>query len=178
MTIVRSSEKMAPYDWKTATPTEANLDETLLNQIAEDWRSHSSAHSLLISKGDTFYLERYFNGWGPNHAHPLKSVCKTWIATLLGIAIEKEFFIQVVDTKASDPIPEAYSDIHAEDDRRTATLEDLVKMRSGYQYSGKKIGRVFTSDNWIQDVIHGQQRGKRADRSSTSPHRPTSFREP
>jgi CubicO group peptidase (beta-lactamase class C family) len=103
--------------------------------------------SLLVSfRGETV-LERYYNGSGPTRTANVKSVSKSVIAALIGIAIEKGL-IPGVQTPIG-PYFERY--LEGEDPRkREITVEDLLTMRSGLERtSGRNYGAWVSSPSWV-----------------------------
>lgn len=106
-------------------------------------------HSLLVSHRGTLVLERYFNGRRATQHANVKSVSKSVIATLVGIAIEQKHIPGV-----REPIGTYFSDLlrgEANAAKRAITIEDLLTMRSGLEStSGRNYGAWVTSKNWVR----------------------------
>jgi CubicO group peptidase (beta-lactamase class C family) len=91
-------------------------------------------HSLLVSWRGDIVLERYYNGATATRPANVKSVAKSVISALVGIAIDRRL-IPDVDT----PI---------------ATVEDLLTMRSGLEStSNRNYGAWVLSRNWVQFAL-------------------------
>ncbi len=109
-------------------------------------------HSLLITQRGTFVLERYFNGARADRPANVKSVSKSIISALVGIAIAQRHIGSV-----RDPIgPYFVEHLRAEADaaKRRITIEDLLTMRSGLEStSSRNYGAWVTSRNWVRFIL-------------------------
>jgi CubicO group peptidase (beta-lactamase class C family) len=97
-------------------------------------------------------LERYFNGRRATQHANVKSVSKSVIATLVGIAIGQK---QIPSVR--EPIAGYFPDLlrgDANAARRAITVEDLLTMRSGLEStSGRNYGAWVTSRNWVRYAL-------------------------
>ena len=111
-------------------------------------------HSLLISWRGELVLERYYNGTRPNRPANVKSVSKSIISTLTGIAIDRKL-LPSVETPIVTYFPELAS-AKSQDSRKLAiTIEDLLTMRSGLEStSNRNYGAWVTSRNWVQWALN------------------------
>ncbi len=113
----------------------------------------SRLRSLLISVGGELVEERYFNGTGPANWENVKSVSKSIIATLVGIALDRGYLRNV-----RDPIGNYFPGyLRAADDavKREITIEDLLTMRSGLETtSNRNYGRWVKSRNWVRHALN------------------------
>jgi len=115
-------------------------------------RQLESLHSLLVSRGGEVLVERYFNGATAAHPANIKSVSKSVIAALVGIAIERGV-IAGLDTPLG-----AYFDTELARDGQSAktaiTIEDLLTMRSGLETtSNRNYGAWVVSPNWVEFAL-------------------------
>ncbi len=115
-------------------------------------RQLESLHSLLVSRGGKVLVERYFNGATAAHPANIKSVSKSVIAALVGIAIERGV-IAGLDTPLG-----AYFDTELARDGKSAktaiTIEDLLTMRSGLETtSNRNYGAWVVSSNWVEFAL-------------------------
>ena len=109
-------------------------------------------HSLLISYQGELVLERYFNGRNPGQTANVKSVSKSWISALVGIAIERGY-IDGLDQPMS-----AYYDDLLEDDadapKRSITIGNLLSMQAGLETTSfYNYGAWVLSDDWVQFAL-------------------------
>lgn len=132
----------------TQTPTAAPTFEAAL-ATAE---SLPRLRSLLISHRGEVVLERYFHGAQAGDIANVKSVSKSLMSALIGLAIEHGH-IDSVDT----PIA-AYLDSSAlggtENPKAQITVEDLLTMRSGLETtSNRNYGAWVLSPDWIEFAL-------------------------
>lgn len=113
-------------------------------------------HSLLVSRRGTLVVERYYNGTRAARPVNVKSVSKSIISALVGIAIERKllpgvkqpiarYFPELLVKAGSDPLPPPRSQI---------TIEDLLTMRSGLDStSNRNYGAWVRSPNWVRYAL-------------------------
>jgi CubicO group peptidase (beta-lactamase class C family) len=108
-------------------------------------------HSLLVSRRGELILERYFNGRRAVAPANVKSVSKSVIAALVGVAVDR----RLIGLK--DPISRYLADAlpaPAEEARRAITIEDLLTMRSGLEStSNRNYGAWVQSRNWVRHAL-------------------------
>jgi CubicO group peptidase (beta-lactamase class C family) len=108
-------------------------------------------HSLLVSQHGTLALEYYAPGHGATRLANVKSVSKSLISTLVGIAIERKLIGGV-----REPIARWFPELRKDADPRkqTITIEDLLTMRSGLEStSGGQYGSWVRSRNWVRYAL-------------------------
>jgi CubicO group peptidase (beta-lactamase class C family) len=104
-------------------------------------------HSLLVSQRGTILLERYFNGRRATTPANVKSVSKSVIAALVGIASDRKLL------SLNDPIGKYFPDL-TDAGKRAITVEDLLTMRSGLEStSSRNYGAWVQSANWIRHAL-------------------------
>lgn len=105
-------------------------------------------HSLLISHDGELLVEEYFNGATANRAANVKSVSKSFMSALVGIAIEKGYVEGL-----NQPIGDFYADLLAGDEnaaKRAITVGNLLAMQAGLQSTSfRNYGAWVLSDDWI-----------------------------
>ena len=115
--------------WSETKPEAVGMDSMVLKEAEQIYpRLFPSGYSLLIIRNGQLVSESYFNGQTaetPNHVY---SVTKTFVATIMGIAIKQEW-IKGVDQRVADLLPD-YS-VHPK--LSELTLEDVLTHRSGVQ---------------------------------------------
>ena len=96
--------------------------------------------AFMILQGDRLLTEQYFNGSSGDSTQTSFSVAKSFVSTLVGIAIE-EGFIGSLDDSVVDYIPEL-----GDSDPRMAdiTIRNLVSMSSGLRYV--EMGAPWSDD--------------------------------
>jgi CubicO group peptidase (beta-lactamase class C family) len=107
--------------------------------------------SLLVSWRGGLVAEHYANGVRPSGLANVKSVSKSIIAALVGIAIERRL-IKGVDVPIATYFPELRKD--PDPRRQRITIEDLLTMRSGLEStSGENYGTWVRSRNWVRTAL-------------------------
>jgi CubicO group peptidase (beta-lactamase class C family) len=108
-------------------------------------------HSLLASWRGEVVLERYFNGARATRAANVKSVSKSIISALVGVAIDRGM-VPGPETPIRTYFPEIVKDKDARKQR--ITIEDLLTMRSGLEStSNRHYGAWVQSRNWVQHAL-------------------------
>jgi len=109
-------------------------------------------HSLLVSHRGALVLERYFNGARATRLANVKSVSKSIISSLVGIAIERGKIPSV-----SEPIATYFADLlraPADAQKRQITIEQLLTMQSGLEStSSRNYGAWVTSRHWVRYAL-------------------------
>ena len=133
--------------WALPAPAQPSLD-TVAKAAAEVPR----LHSLLVSHQHKIVLERYLNGRRATQHANVKSVSKSVISALVGIAIEQKYIPSV-----REPIARYFPDLlrgEANAAKRAITIEDLLTMRSGLEStSGRNYGAWVTSKDWVRFAL-------------------------
>ncbi len=129
----------------------ASVSQQRWNTAAHAASQLPRLRSLLISHKGQIVLERYFNGARAGQPANIKSVSKSVISALVGIA-ESRGLIKGVDQKIGEYFPELATD--PEPRKRDITIEDLLTMRSGLEStSGRNYGSWVQSANWVRFVL-------------------------
>jgi CubicO group peptidase (beta-lactamase class C family) len=141
-------------DWRASTPEAQNVDSAKLAAMEEDIRGNKiELHGLLIVRNGYIVHESYYGGRTANTPHELYSCTKSFISTLVGIALDSGL-LKGVDLKVKGFFPE--SSFQNPDPRKDAmTLEDLLTMRSGLDWTeGDPTYQAWTlSRDWVRFVM-------------------------
>jgi len=109
-------------------------------------------HSLLISHKGELVLEKYFNGRNGRQTANVKSVSKSWISALVGIAIEQGY-IEGLD----QPISEFYGEMlngDSDASKRSITIGNLLSMQAGLETTSfYNYGAWVLSDDWVRFAL-------------------------
>ena len=140
--------------WRTSTPEEQGMDSQKLAQmLTRIHQQQLNLHSLLVIRNGYLVSETYFEPYRQDTSHELYSCTKSFISTLIGIAIDKGY-IDRTDHRIVDFFSErtfANLDTQKED----MTLEDLLTMRSGLDWQeGDPVYReMYQSPDWVKFVL-------------------------
>jgi CubicO group peptidase (beta-lactamase class C family) len=103
-------------------------------------------HSLIVAQRGTIILEKYFNGRRATSSANVKSVSKSVISALVGIAVDRKLLT------LDDPIAKYFPELPAE--KREITVEDLLTMQSGLEStSNRNYGAWVQSSNWVRHAL-------------------------
>lgn len=133
-----SSPNDAPFEpiwlheeWKEAKPAEVGLDASLLTAATQAATAIPRMRSLLVIKDGKLAFESYFNGAEKDDLFDVRSVTKSVVSALAGIAVN-EGHISNLDLNISpyfnsyfENVPEQVNDV---------TVRNLLMMTGGWQY--------------------------------------------
>ena len=108
-------------------------------------------HSLIVSLRGKPLLEHFGRGAARNRPTNVKSVSKSVISTLVGIAVDRKLIPRI-----DEPIGTYFPQLQRDPDPRKAavTIEDLLTMRSGLvSTSFDHYGSWVASRNWIDYIL-------------------------
>jgi CubicO group peptidase (beta-lactamase class C family) len=118
--------------WQTANSSSYGLNpkrlETLTNRILGG--DFPEIDGVVIIKDNNLIFEHYFNGYNRSSVHELQSAVKSIDSTLIGLAIDQGYLLDV-DQTIYDFLPEYHNIIDWGNDKDQITLKDLMTMRSG-----------------------------------------------
>jgi CubicO group peptidase (beta-lactamase class C family) len=136
------------HGWRTSAPEAQGMDSLKLAQMLEVIQQEPALnlHSLLVIRQGYLVSEVYFTpAFGPNTKHILYSVTKSFISTLVGIALDKGY-IDSLHHPVLDYFPRRT--IENRDTRKEAmTVEDLLTMRSGLDWQEGNSAYVGLAQN-------------------------------
>lgn len=119
------------------------VDNTKLEAAFSQAGGMSNLKSLVVSRNGTIIKEAYFNGGGANITHDVRSVTKSVIAILTGIAIEKGL-IQSTEQPIDSFIRPLVPDLTPE--KGNIRIGHLLSMSSGFEWA--ELNSDFGYTNW------------------------------
>jgi len=147
------SEIHWPEDaWPTAQPDARGLDPEQLAALAVDAPKRApNISSLLVIRGGDLVMEQYYGGREAEDAIEIYSVTKSFISTLIGIAIDQGL-IQGVDVPILSFFPG--QEVKRPDPaKERLTLEQVLTMSTGLVWSENDINRLYNSPDWTQFML-------------------------
>ena len=128
------------------------LQATYDTDDLDDFLDGTRTQALIVIKDDRIVAEHYGDGWERDSLLTSFSVAKSFVSTLVGIAIE-EGHIGGLDDAVTDLLPEL-----AERDERfeQVTIRDLLTMSSGFAYEENRWW-LFNGDDPLT-TYHPDQR--------------------
>lgn len=147
-----SSQTRVAGEGGLATSRRLEVDSAALARVHERAAELERLRSLLIAHRGQLVAEWYFHGASADEAANVKSVSKSVMSALVGIAIS-EGLLEGVDQKIA-PLFQARlpDDVDPRMDR--VTIGHLLTMRSGLQSTSfGNYGRWVTSRDWVGHVL-------------------------
>ena len=89
------------FDWKQAAPASQGFDSAQLEKAFEQAKLKPFIHSIVVTRNGFLIAERYYNNTNSNTAHTTRSVSKSFLSALYGIALN-EGHITTLDTLIVD----------------------------------------------------------------------------
>ena len=130
---------------------QAPPDVPSLSRAADSAAGLPQLRSLLVSWRGDLLLEYYAPGVRADRPANVKSVSKSVISTLVGIAIERKQ-IKGLDVPIVTYFPELRRD--PDPSKAAITIADLLTMRSGLEStSGRNYGAWVSTRNWVRGVL-------------------------
>lgn len=109
-------------------------------------------HTVLVTHGGELVFEHTFAGPGPEVPVNIKSLSKTVMAALVGVAIEREVFAGV-DQPVVELLGERVPD-NATAGVEEITVSHLLSLQAGLERtSGPYYGAWVNSDNWVSYIL-------------------------
>jgi CubicO group peptidase (beta-lactamase class C family) len=135
-------------DWKTTTPADEGMDTSMLNQMLTE-AEKLDLDSLIVIRHGHIVAEAYYSSYTPSIPHDLHSVTKSFVATLMGIAIDKGV------VRLNERVLPIFSDrtiANIDKRKREMTIEHLLSMTSGLDWH-EGSGNMYTTSDWVQYML-------------------------
>jgi len=121
----------ATADWQVSTATAEGLNSSLLDQAYQAGRNEHGLYAVLVVKRGLLVGEAYYSNKKASDLLHLRSVTKTLVSTLIGIAIA-ERKIQSIDQPISDFLRADYGNLLS--NKADLTIRHLLTMSSGISW--------------------------------------------
>jgi CubicO group peptidase (beta-lactamase class C family) len=140
--------------WRTSSPAEQGMDAAKLSEMLEAVKSQNlNLHSLLVIRNGAIVSENYFGANDPNTRHELYSCTKSFIATLVGMAIDKGAISGIGQPVVGFFPNRTFKNASAM--KSSLTLEHLLTMTSGLDWlEGDPTYQAMSmSRDWVGYVM-------------------------
>jgi CubicO group peptidase (beta-lactamase class C family) len=136
-------------NWEVSTPEEQGLDPMLLAELYHNAAESETLYGLLVIKNGYLIAEGYFNKGSIKQLSARQSVTKSYVSSLVGIALDQGC-LSSVDQRMIEFFPELAGRI---DDprKKQITIRVLLKMRGGYpdeEHTPPFLDTLYFSNNW------------------------------
>ncbi len=128
------------------------IDPEVLRRVADRASALEQLHGLIVAQNGKVLFEKAFRGRPLDRNVNVKSISKTIVAMLTGVAIDRGL-LQSVDQRIGDLAPEL---IPAGADPRVYDIRvaDLLTMQAGLERtSGRNYGRWIASGDWVRFAL-------------------------
>lgn len=147
-------EVQTPFQF--STPEAQGMNPNLLETAYTQMKQSGFVDGVIIIKNDFIVGEKYYNGYSASTPHNVKSVSKSILAAITGIAIQ-EGKIKLTD-KLLDFFPE-YITANLDSRKKDITIAHLLTMRMGILadrdlVNGHSVYQtLYKSSNWVESTI-------------------------
>ena len=149
----RPQEQIPADEWMVVSPETENMDSSQLQDMMDLITEQDlPVNSVIIVRNGRIVKEEYPSATiGPDTKRKLYSATKSVTSALIGIAIH-EGFIEGVEQKITDFFPDLTMS-GADDLKQYITIEHLLTMTPGYQWSMGDGGRMRATADPAQYVL-------------------------
>ncbi|MBI5527526.1 MAG: serine hydrolase [Deltaproteobacteria bacterium] len=143
-------------EWRTSVPERQGMDSRLLGDAIELIRREElHVNSLLVVRHGYIVLDANFWPFSPGGMHDLASGTKSYVSTLLGMAIDEGYLKSVRQPVL--PLFAGRNIANLDADKRAMTVEDVLTMRSGLTCIWSNLGgpmeALMRSPDWVQYIL-------------------------
>jgi CubicO group peptidase (beta-lactamase class C family) len=135
-------------------PETQGIDPEVLESVYSDIRSIPGSFSLLVQRNGELVAEEYFHGFTADSLHDVRSVTKSVISILVGIAIE-EGFISSIDDPVGPYLAPVVDSIREE--VANTSIRHFLMMSSGLDWHELDRGNSYSlwwqADDMVQHVV-------------------------
>ena len=130
----------------------AACDRALLADAVRSAEALPRLKGMIVSRDGQIVLERYWRGAGPDRRTNVKSVSKSVLSALVGIAIARGD-LRGVDQRVADVLPERFGP-RVEPVKRAITVGHLLSMTAGLESTSfGDYGAWVQSRDWVGYVL-------------------------
>jgi CubicO group peptidase (beta-lactamase class C family) len=130
------------------------IDPAALARVYDQAEAIPRLQSLLVQRHGVLVAEAYFNGFAPDSLHDVRSVTKSVMSILTGIALE-EGYIGSIDQTLGELLPGVAATLPVEKSR--ISVRDLLMMSSGLDWheldGGSSYGDWWASEDMLQFIL-------------------------
>jgi hypothetical protein len=145
--------------WTPSTPTAEGMDSTALLATLDSIRNgeYRGVDSMVVIRHGRLVAEGYFNGYGRDTLHDLRSTGKSFTSALAGIAIEQGLL--GLDDPISLHIPQFENHANMSDQKRAIRIFHLLNMNSALECNDWDPGspgqeeRMYDHKDWVKFIL-------------------------
>jgi len=139
------------FEWQVSTPENQGMDSQILTQAFSQANNIGYVDCILVIRNGYIVGERYYNGYNKNTAHNVKSVSKSFLSAITGIAL-RDGHLNSLNLKMLDFFPEyIYQSI---DPRKyEINIRNLLMMSMGIDHERNNYEQIYNTSNWLKTTI-------------------------
>ena len=140
--------------WQIADRSALEINPEKLAEIDSLIKSeYDNINGIVIAYKGYITFEKYYNGCGPKDTHHVASITKSFISSLIGIAIDMGY-IKSIDQRVLDFFPEYISDQN-EKQKQEITLKHLLTMTAPYPFEDwhEPLDQLCQQPDWISYTL-------------------------
>ncbi len=138
--------------WAISAPQAEGLDATALTDVYANAQRMTYIHSFLVLRHGKLVAERYFNGYTVYAADSIKSVSKSILSALIGMALHQGH-LKSVEQNLATLLPDIVTETQYAD-KTPVTLKHLLTMNSGLATMSRSTYRPWIqSPNWVTHIL-------------------------
>ncbi|RKY99024.1 MAG: hypothetical protein DRQ13_02960 [Ignavibacteriae bacterium] len=139
------------FIWQTSTPEEQGMNSQLLAEALAQGENRGFVDCILVIRNGYIVAEKYYNGFDKSIPHNVKSVSKSFLSAMTGIAL-RDGHIDNLNLKMLVFFTEhLYPTI---DPRKfNITIRNLLMMRAGIDHERNNYSQIYNSSNWLKTTI-------------------------
>jgi len=135
--------------WRTADPADLGVDASALDRAAADANALPRMRSLLVVRDGRLIMERYFHGFARDSLADVRSVTKSIVSTLAGIAVERGD-LPNLDQPIEEVLPASLGTLP--ESPLPVTFRHLLTMTGGFTWDEGR--NVEEYNDWIRSGDH------------------------
>ncbi|MFC1550290.1 serine hydrolase domain-containing protein [Candidatus Neomarinimicrobiota bacterium] len=139
------------HDWDEAKPEDVGLRSESLENAFTTAMNTQFVDGLLVVRNGKLVGERYYNGYDKFSPHNVKSVSKSFLSALTGIALQ-EGIINDLNQKVI-PFFSDYVLSNIDPRLNDLIIRDLLMMRMGIVHERQNYMQIYNSPSWIQTTL-------------------------
>jgi CubicO group peptidase (beta-lactamase class C family) len=140
------------FEWEISSPESQGMNSQLLDSALTKAGILNFVDGLIVIRNGKLIVERYFNEYETLTPHNVKSVSKSFLSALIGIAINKGI-IPGIEKKVMDYFPEyIYQGMDAR--KFDITIKHLLTMQMGIDKEENIADSIYyNSSNWVKSTL-------------------------
>jgi CubicO group peptidase (beta-lactamase class C family) len=148
---ITENQNLFSFEWTTSSPEEQGLSSAQISLAFQEGENRSTIYSFVVIRNGYLVAEKYYHSFSKSTVFNIKSVSKSYISAMVGIAI-RDNFIDGIEEKMLDYFPEyVTSDFDAR--KYEITIEHLLTMKGGIDNEHNNYMILYNSANWIKNTI-------------------------